>query len=221
VLPGDLDRPECRQPISLPRVLLVEGYDAFRVFLAFLRHLDLASIIEVRNPGGNTQFDDYFEALTVTPGFSDVVSLGIIRDAETSASAAFKAVCEMLRRHNRADPMTSLPVPVAPAVLAEGRPNVAVYILPDCEHEGALETLLLKAIADDLAIACMDKYFTCLSAAGLGSAWNTNRRHKAQLQAFRASRERPGLKLGEAADKGYYPWDSPAFDGINQFLRQL
>jgi len=44
---------------------------------------------------------------------------------------------------------------------------------------------------------------------------------KARLHAFLASRSEPKFQLGIAADAGYWPWDSPAFEHIQAFLHSL
>ena len=44
---------------------------------------------------------------------------------------------------------------------------------------------------------------------------------KARVHAWLASQEKAGLRLGEAAEKGYWPWKSPAFDSIKQFINDL
>ena len=133
-LPGDLHLPSSRSPISYPKMLLVEGRDAFEFFKALLRHLGMA--------------DD----------------------------------------------------------------------LPDCANPGMLETLCLEAVGDDPAVPCVQQYLACLEQRGLDPPGNL---HKARLHAFLASRPRPQLLLGQAAHAGYWPWSSPAFDLVKEFLRAL
>lgn len=82
-----------------------------------------------------------------------------------------------------------------------------------------LEDLCLAAVADDPAMNCVDEYFKCLDV--LGSAQKEIALPKARLHAFLASRERPGLRLGEAAEKNDIPLDSPVFDKVKSFLREL
>ncbi|MBN1565153.1 MAG: hypothetical protein JXA10_15015, partial [Anaerolineae bacterium] len=109
-------------------------------------------------------------------------------------------------------------VPQRMKTVATGTPHIAVYIWPDCEHEGTLETLCLESVRRDPARDCVESYFACLEEQldALPKAI-----HKAQLHAFLASRERPDLRLGEAARKGYWPWDHPVFNALKDFLRAL
>src|SRR6266849_5180434 len=134
-LPEGLQESGARSPITYSRVLLVEGKSSFQFFKALLRVLRLLNLIEIRNFGGVTDFSAYLEALVATPGFTNVVSLGIIRDAEDSAQAAFASVCSSLRT-------ARLDQPERPSSVTSGSPRVSVFILPDCAASGMLETFL-------------------------------------------------------------------------------
>jgi hypothetical protein len=83
---------------------------------------------------------------------------------------------------------------------------------------GMLEDLCLRAIAQDPAMLCVEQYFECLQQAGLSLPDNMS---KAKVQAFLASRRKAGLRLGEAAEKGYWPWDAEAFGRVKDFLQQI
>lgn len=82
-----------------------------------------------------------------------------------------------------------------------------------------LEDLCLAAVADDPAMNCVDEYFSCLGEQNV--SLRESAIPKARLHAFLASRERPGLRLGEAAEKNDIPLDSPVFEPVTEFLRQL
>ncbi len=82
-----------------------------------------------------------------------------------------------------------------------------------------LEDLCLAAVADDPAMSCVDEYFKCLGQQQI--LQKEFAIPKARLHAFLASRERPGLRLGEAAEKNDIPLDSPVFGPVTDFLRQL
>jgi hypothetical protein len=93
-----------------------------------------------------------------------------------------------------------------------------VFLLPDNASPGMLEDLCLEAVASDPAAPCLDEYFTCVFQRG-------NRRPvevaKARVHAWLASQLKPDLRLGEAAEAGYWPWNSPVFDQLRAFLRAL
>ncbi len=211
MLPPDLQSPESRSPITFSKVLTVEGRDTFEFFKALLRSLDLLNTVEIRNFGGVTDLTERLELLTITPGFERVTALGIVRDAETDAGRAFQSVCNSLTQ-------VGFPVPPQPMVSTEGRPKVSVFLLPDSVSPGTLETLCLRSVAKDPAMACIEEYFQCVVRQGLPLPGNML---KAQVHTFLASRPRPYLMLGQGAHEGYWPWDNPAFDPLKRFLRAL
>jgi len=210
VIPRDRERREVPLPISLEKVLIVEGRDEVEFIEALLHHLGVADQIEIRDFGGVTDMRPYLKTLVDTPGFDNVISLGVARDAETNAASAFQSVADSLRQYG-------LPAPRVPLATAEGRPRTSVFIFPDCHEPGMLETLCLRAVADDAALLCVVEYFACLERQGTERPTND----KARAQALLASRPKPGLLVGQAAHAGYWPWDSPALADLRQFLRRL
>lgn len=148
-------------------------------------------------------------------GFANVESLGIIRDADEDNDAAFKSVCTGLR-------LAGLPEPPRPLDVTGGKPRISVFIMPDCQRPGRLETLCLLAVAEDPAMPCVKEYWGCLERAlPQGNRDVPRNREKAHLQAFLASRQKPGLRLGEAGEAGYWPFDHGAFQLVKDFLLAL
>lgn len=80
-----------------------------------------------------------------------------------------------------------------------------------------LEDLCLQSVAGDPAMDCVEEYFGCLQKAGV----SPRNLPKAKMQAFLASREKAGLRLGEGAEKGYFDWENPTFNELREFLHSL
>lgn len=68
---------------------------------------------------------------------------------------------------------------------------------------------------------CVQSFMTCLTQAEIPLPDTPAQRDKARLQAFLASRQKPGLRLGEAAEKGDLPFNLPAFASLPSFCEQL
>lgn len=196
--------------IEHPNVLVVEGKDDELFFGALIGHLGLQSI-QVLPIGGKGKLRRNLKLLVKSPDFHKVLFLGIVRDADEDPKAAFQTVCDALRTVN-------LPAPPRPWQPFGTSPKVTVLILPGGNMQGMLEDLCLKAVEQDPAMLCVEQYFECLQDRGLSLPNNVS---KAKVQAFLASRQEAGLRLGEAAQAGYWPLEADAFEQVRDFLRQI
>ena len=191
--------------------LLVEGNDQRNFFEAFIDHLSLADI-QIQNFGGVNELHGFLLTLVNAAGFRETVqSVGIVRDAETSAQAAFQSVQSSLRN-------AGLPVPNQPEERAGGSPAVSVLLLPGNNRTGMLETLLNETFANTPEEACINAFFDCVEDA---SGVSLQRPHKARAQAYLATKPEPHLSVGVAAKRAYWNLDHPVFDRLREFLRAL
>jgi hypothetical protein len=187
------------------RLLLVEGREEEMFFDAFLRAKLGRSDVQILAIAGKYGLPDNLEALCKISGFHDVESLVIVRDADhkannAGATVSWQSVCDALGRVN-------LMSPTKHATFSAGKPRVAVFLMPDGNSDGMLEDLCRHAAAGDKAAPCVDKYFENLAGCGLQHA--PKDRAKAWAHAFLASRPDPDLRVGEAAQKGYWPSTPP------------
>ena len=187
-------------PVNNSKQLLVEGRDEELFFVAFLRSLQMQDV-QIRNYQGKDRLGNYLATFTGLSDLDQVQAIGIVRDADTSSSSAFQSVQSALRN-------TGLPVPRQPLQPSTGIPVVSVFIMPDNNRNGALEQLCLSALADDPAMPCVENFLQCVNDSVPAGPQD---QAKAQIHAFLASREDPELRLGEAAQRGYIPWDNPGF----------
>ena len=191
--------------------LLVEGNDQRNFFEAFIDHLSLADI-QIQNFGGVTDLRPFLSILVKRSGFRETVqSVGIVRDAETSAQAAFQSVQSSLSN-------ARLPVPNRPEERAGSSPAVTVLILPGNNRTGMLETLLNETFANTPEEACINAFFSCVEDA---SGVPIQRPHKARAQAYLATKPEPHLSVGVAAKRAYWDLNHPVFDKLRHFLRAL
>lgn len=204
-MPGD---PE---GISHTKLLVGEGVDEVRFFNSLLKtDLDIDDV-QVVQSGGKSKLAEYLRLLPLRPSFSGVISLCVTRDADANVADTFRSVREALTR-------AGLSSPAINGSIAEGPPRVGVPILPGGDRPGMLEDLCLAAVHDDPIMSCLDEYFSCMQRVNHPLPANMA---KARVHAWLASRQKPDLRLGEAAEKGYWSWTAPAFDPLKQFLRAL
>ena len=199
--------------ISAAKLVAVEGIEEVKFLCALKNSLGISGI-DVRDVAGKYGLPAKLRALVKTPGFSNVVSLGIMRDANSNAQSAFESVCGALKD-------ASLLFPTQPLMLTnriQDKPQVIVLILPHGSEQGMLEDTCLQSVAGDAAMPCVEQYFECLTK---NIDKLPNNLSKARVHAFLSSREKPDLRLGNGAEAGYWPWDNQAFDHIKQFLSML
>jgi hypothetical protein len=202
------------EPIKVvrPKLLLGEGQDEVRLFRSLLKHLAITDV-QAEEYGGKTNLSPYLRAVALQDEFQTgaIVSLGITRDADQNAASALQSVKAALSQAN-------LTVPALAESFAGAGPRIGVLILPGGGRDGMLEDLCLDAVQNDPAISCLDDYFACIQKSVPVQPKNMA---KARVHAWLASRPVPDRRLGEAAEKGDWPWDDPAFEPLKQFLRAL
>jgi hypothetical protein len=220
------------QAIIKPKLLLGEGKDEVAFFQALLANLKIESI-QVMEYRGKHGILSGLATIVKLPGFHTVQSIGITRDADHfanlanhlipanhsvgEAQAAFDSVCSALRNAD-----VNLPVPSAPLLKATAadKPAVSVFILPDCLQPGMLEDLCLQSLAGKPDITCIDQYFACITQ-NLNRTHPTHKSSKAFVRAWLACQEEPDLVLGQAAEKGYWNFEHPAFEKLKQFILDI
>lgn len=198
--------------ITQPKIIIVEGIEEERFLQPLFNYILLAGI-QILPIGGKTLLPDRLQTLSKTASFiSTVQVLGIMRDADNDASAAFQSVCSALGQSN-------LPIPTAVLEPAGTNPTVRVMIVPHGKTSGMLEDICLDTVSTDPAISCVDSYFRCLSS--ISGFTLPNNMSKARVHAFLSSRIEPDKRLGEAAEAGYWPFNNAALDSLKTFLLSL
>lgn len=196
--------------IAKSNVLVVEGREEELFFKALIQHLGLQDI-QIMPIGGKEKLRPNLKTIVISPGFAEVISLGVMRDANDNPDATFQSICDALQA-------AKLPVPRRPLISTGDSPRVTVMILPEEDMPGMLEDLCLRAVTQDLAMPCVEQYFHCLQQQGLSLPKNLS---KAKVQAFLASKPEAGKRLGEAAQAGFWPLDDKAFEKVKFFLKQI
>ncbi len=199
--------------ISKPKLILGEGKEEVGFFKALMCHLGIGDV-DVRDYGGKTKLGAFLGALLRQPEFEMIASLAITIDADHDAVASFDAVDRALRA-------CSLPIPSGhgkATKCAGGRPQISAFVLPDGKNPGKLEDLCLASVADYPEMECLDEYFSCVSDKATREPEDVA---KARVHAWLATQINPELRLGEAAQKGYWPWNARTFEELRGFMRSL
>ena len=190
----------------------MEGTEEKYFFEALIRYMGLennGAKIQILPLEGSSGLRDKVKAIKLTTGFSKVVSLAVVRDADDDPVGAFSSITDALAN-------ATLSVPTTTMIRVGTNPSVSVMLLP-IEGPGMLENVCLEAVRQDVAMSCVNDYFQCLNNKGISSFQNLS---KSKVQAFLASKNET-RRLGEAAQKGYWPWNATPFSPIVKFLRMF
>ena len=203
--------------IEKDRLLLVEGRDEANLFGALIEHLEHRldgerwSEIQVIDAGGKNKFPNNLRAIKAGAEARDVQAIGAVRDADDDAGGAFRSVCGHLSNAGYAPP-------AAHGGFSGATPAVGVFIVPDGDTPGAVETLCRRSREGDAVSGCVEDYMSCLDRRG---AMRSGNRDKTFAHAYLAATDDPVARVGEGALRGAWDFDSDAFADLSAFLREL
>ena len=200
--------------IVADRLLLVEGRDEANLFDAFIEHRfggERRSEIQIIAAGGKNKFSGNLNAIARASRNVRVRAIGAVRDADDDAGGAFRSVCDHLSN-------AGYEPPAAHGGLSDATPAVGVFIVPDGDTPGAVETLCRRSREGDAVSGCVEGYMSCLHEHG---AMRSGNRDKTFAHAYLAATDDPVARVGEGALQGAWDFDSDAFADLSAFLRQL
>ena len=200
--------------IQATKMLAVEGKDECNFFEALLRNerMDGIQLVDI---GGKDKFQIDLPLLTKLDGFRNIEAIGFIRDAEAlPGNSAFVSVCETLRKNN-------LPVPESIKRFADGKPKIGIFIMPDNQSPGTLESLCLQALEGQKIENCINEYVSCFYP-DMGQAEKDKfNGPKSRVLSYLSSRAPIVNSLGLGAHYGYWDFSNGCFDEIKKFLHDL
>ena len=144
---------------------------------------------------------------------------GFVLDADSPLSSRWQAVRDRL-----APVGVSLPErPPAEGFIGESQSfgtRVGVWLMPDNQHDGKLETLLLELInAKDLLIEHATS--STRQARQIDARFSEPDEEKAVIHCWLAWQEEPGRPYGTAIRARYFTHDSPAVSAFVSWFKRL
>ncbi len=137
------------QRLDKTKLLIGEGKDEQRLFMALLKVLNLSESIQVEYYEGKDNLSRYLSSLLKRPGYQCLESLGIFRDADSSAKSAFQSVQDALNK-------AKLTYPSHSGQFTKEKPRVGIFILPDGISNGMLEDVCLAAVNSSPEMRCVE-----------------------------------------------------------------
>lgn len=199
--------------IKKDKLFLVEGNDDQNFFQKLMQKISIDNI-QIISLGGKDKFKTpNFRSVINAPGFREIKSLGIVRDADEDGEDAFKSICAVLKE-------CGLPEPTEPMEITGKNLKVGILIIPPSSKKGKIEDLCLFSLKEHTEMSCVDNYFKCLKK-NLSSEKFPKDLSKAKIQAFLASREESVPHLGIAAQRSYFPLEHDVFKEVKDFIKKL
>jgi hypothetical protein len=194
---------------GLKKFVFCEGKDDMAVVARLADYLRLD--IVVKEYQGRNNLANALRTFALSPEFAQqqVAAIAILRDADANADAAFASVRDALGQNSFEAPATN-------CVFTSTTPRIGVFII-GVDGKGMLESLLLKSVEERPEFSCLDAYFACVARYSLRDEFHP----KARFRVWMASQDDYKDDAGKAAEKGYWPWESPAFDSLKKFLLAL
>jgi hypothetical protein len=193
------------------KFVFCEGGDDLAVANGVADSIGLAGI-HVERFLGKDKLRSFLKDVKTRPEFAQnkVEAIGIIRDADEDGNAAFRSVCDALRTNGFKAPDTN-------GGFATNGIRVGVLIVGPKNGKGMVEDLCLNSVSDLPEFPCVEDYFRCISQKCDRKEFSS----KAKVRVWMASHVDHEFYVGKAAEKGYWPWESPVFNPMKAFLRQL
>jgi hypothetical protein len=205
-----------------PRVLLVEGKDELRLLPEILEQAGVPwpagqVPVFIKEYGG---IDDMLAegVLGAELQAGGLLALGVLVDADANAAGRWRRIRDLL-----AQKIPDLPTVLPPDGLVHAAvdvPRVGVWIMPDNQSMGMLETLMVQVRGGATEVA---DHAVCVTrrAAELGAPFTAAHHAKAVLATWLAWQEPPGLRFHDAARKRLFRADVEALAPFVMWFRRL
>ena len=200
--------------------LHVEGKDDYHALSHLLatRRLNTTApwFPEIKETGG---VDGLLNSVDIAVRFGTGHAVGFVLDANASPNDRWRAVASRLASVGLTPP-ADLPAQGYVDFCQSFQTRTGVWLMPDNRREGALEDFLLDLINPTDPLLTHARGATA-HAKALGAAFPGNATRKAELRAWLAWCEEPGLPYGSALRAGYFRHDSPDSEAFVVWFREL
>ena len=198
--------------IERPKLVIVEGREEVSVLTALLSRNPQLGDIQVQDYQGYGKLREFLRALRGVSGYELLQSLAVVADADRNRTSRDQSIRTHLGN-------VGFPVPARPlTVEGNSEIRVAYLVVPHGINGRMLEDVCLESVSDHPVMDCVKEYYDCILNKGVQGpreVWMS----KARVHTFLAAMDDPTLRLGEAAEKGIWPFEHSAFDPMKELLR--
>ena len=200
--------------------LHVEGKDDYHALFHLLATRQLNTTApwfpEIKEAG---DVDRLLNSVDIAIRFGTGHAVGFVLDANASPNDRWRAVSNRLARVGLTPP-ADLPAAGYIDICEPFQTRTGAWLMPNNRREGALEDFLIDLIDPTDPLVAHARSATH-QAQELGAAFPINSTRKAELRAWLAWCEKPGLPYGSALKAGYFHHDSPGSEAFLSWFRKL
>lgn len=211
--------------IDKDKLILVEGKDDRAAIYKIVRSLGIDNI-QVAYMEGKDNADKFIDTLSAalkTPQSKNISikAFAIILDAdEEDAKSSFMKVCSFLKEiQKRNIKNLDFEIPKKCAEFTNGNTNVGVFIMPNCETPGMLETLCMESVSNEPFFECVNDFIN--KARSIKPDLDHVEKRKALSYIALSASKGQRKSTGEAVEDGIFNINSGAFNKIKSFLTDM
>lgn len=193
------------------RVLIVEGYSDLHFYNAVLKAIGLRDRVYIKQLGGKDELVVKLETFITPVLLAEKKAIAVIVDADGNPAGTFTQIQTALAK------AIGQQVPAAGQWTA-GPPKIGIFIVPNAESTGEIETLVWRAWSADPANAsaktCIANYIRCMAETGV----NPQSPDKGLIGALLAIRNDDDPRLGPGAREDVFNLHAAEYEPLRTFL---
>lgn len=204
------------------RFLLVEGYSDLTFLAEMLEHLGIGPIegqgatpVFIKEFSGKADLLDQIESWLTPKKLQAAKAIGIVADADTSATATRQSLVGRLQR------WTGLALPLTGGWASHPHgARLGFHVVPGDgpDDQGEIETLAWRSLHEDTSrqptIDCVESFL----AERRSLQGQVAKADKARVAAFLSTLTLDDPRLGPGARAKHFPFDARAFAPLRDFL---
>jgi hypothetical protein len=205
--------PEAPKLENCGRVLIVEGYSDLLFYAELLEVLEKHGQVFIKHFNGRSDLPTKLETFLTPQLLALKQAVGIIVDADANAQSTVSEFTGVLTRITGQS--------VINGSWTSAQPRIGLFVTPDGNSNGEVETLVWQAWSGDPANQrprqCVDDFVACMRSAGF-EAQSTDKGFVSSLLAIRNDDD---PRLGPGARANIFDFDRPEFSQLKQFLSAI
>jgi hypothetical protein len=195
------------------QVLVVEGYSDLLFYAELLEVLGKHGKVFIQHFNGRSDLGTKLETFLTPQLLATKRAFGVIVDADANGVGTAVELTTLLTRLTGQGVMSG--------AWTANEPRIGLFVTPDGNSNGEIETLVWRAWSNDHANAqfrqCIDDFVVCMANAGL----KAHSPDKGLVSALLAIRNDEDPRLGPGARANVFDFDRPEYAQLKEFLTAL